>query len=201
MRSRLLNLARTENVNAQAQAAKINDFAKRTELLNEAVPRCYLELVAALRTAVLQYNASLVQLPELPLTRLTWYETPNIALHDAFGGDGMRVRVGRQKSYFDLLLRMISRTGKPDIPIIEGFGSIGREPIRTETMLRIEGWVENGQVTYWVSLNFKRMAIPVNELPDRIAMAVAAQDHKLLWRNYDPAPPRESSDDDSEAGL
>lgn len=199
MRARLLTLAEGESQQAQRVAQMNSDFKLRDGLLGTAVPNKYLELVAGLRSSVRAFNASLIDLPEQPLTHLKWYESPNIALRDPVTGDGMRVRVSRLNSYFDLLLRLVSRTGKSDIPLIEGYGSIGRELIRTETLMRIEGWVENGQVKFWVSLDFKRMSIPIDELPDRIVMAVASHDYTMLSRKYGSAPaPRKSESEEPE---
>lgn len=199
MRARLLTLADGENQQAQRLAQQNSDFKLRTELLGTAVPNKYMELVDGLRSAVRAFNASLVEIPEQPLTHIKWYESPNIALRDAVTGDGMRVRVSRLNSYFDLVLRMVSRSGKSDIPLIEGYGSIGRELIRTETLMRIEGWVENGQVKFWVSLDFKRIALPIDELPDRIVMAVASHDYALISRQYGSSPaPRKSESEDAE---
>lgn len=199
MRARLLTLADGESQQARRVAQMNSDFKLRNELLGTAVPSKYLELVAGLRSATRAFNSSLVEIPEQPLPHLKWYESPNIALRDPVTGDGMRVRVSRLNSYFDLLLRLVSRTGKSDIPLIEGYGSIGRELIRTETLMRIEGWVENGEVKFWVSLDFKRQAIPIDELPDRIVMAVASHDYTMLSRKYGTAPvPRKSDSEDAE---
>lgn len=183
-RERLLSIADAENRVARRMAGLQDDFSRRGELLGVAVPQCYMKLVAGLRAAVRDFNAQLVELPEYPLTRLNWYESPNVSLGDAVGGDGMRVRVSRKNSYFDLMLRMVARSGKSDIPLIEGYGSIGRDLIRTETLLRVEGWVEKGQVIFWVSLDFKRRSIPLEEIPDRIVMAVASHDYSLISRSF-----------------
>jgi hypothetical protein len=196
MRARLLSMATAESEQAQQLASLRSDFDRRGELLSTAVPEKYLELVDGLRNAVREFNEKLVEIPDQPLVRLGWYESPNVTLRDAVTGDGLRVRVSRQKSYFDFLLRMIARSGKSDIPLIEGYGSIGRELIRTETLLRIEGWVQNGQVTFWVSFDFKRRLIPVDEIPDRIVMAVAGHDYSLLSRNFGPPPARVKSPDE-----
>jgi hypothetical protein len=183
-RERLLGIADAENRVARRMAGLQDGFNRRGELLGVAMPQCYLKLVAGLRTAVRDFNAQLVDLPEYPLTRLNWYESPNVALGDTVTGDGMRVRVSRKNSYFDLMLRMVARSGKSDIPIIEGYGSIGRDIIRTETLLRIEGWIEKGQVVFWVSLDFKRRSMPLEEIPDRIVMAVASHDYGQLTRSF-----------------
>jgi hypothetical protein len=192
-------MAENESRAALRQMEARGDFNRRTELLGTAVPERYMQLVAGLRSAVREFNASLAEIPDKPLPRLGWYESPNVALRDALTGDGMRVRVSRYKSYFDLLLRMVHRSGKPDIPLIEGYGSIGRELVRTEVLMRLEGWVEKGQVRFWYSLDFKRLPIPVEEVPDRIVMAVAGQDYKLLSRHYSQKPIRPASSDETDS--
>ena len=88
----------------------------------------------------------------------------------------------RINSYFDLVLKMVHRAGKEDIPLIEGYGSIGREQIRTETLMRIEGFVEKGVAKYRYSQDFRRLDVSIAEVPDRIVMAVASHDHALLSR-------------------
>jgi hypothetical protein len=188
LRSRLLSIAESESRSALRQAAARNDFNRRSEFLPTAVPACYQELVAGLRSAVRAFNSSLAEIPDRPLARVGWFETPNVALRDALTGDGMRVRVSRNNSYFDLMLRLVSRSGMPDIPLIEGHGWIGRELVRNEVLMRIEGWVENGKVRFSYSLDFKRLQIPMEEVPDRIVMAVASHDYKILSRSYDPKP-------------
>lgn len=184
VRERLLSLADAENRVARRMADIQNDFSLRGELLGVAMPQCYLKLVAGLRSALREFNSQLVDLPEYPLTKLNFYESPAVALNDVTAGDGMRVRVSRKNSYFDLMLRLIARSGKSDIPLIEGYGSIGRDLIRTETLLRIEGWVEKGEVMFWVNIDFKRRQIPLEEIPDRIVMAVASHDYSMLTRSF-----------------
>lgn len=199
-RERLLSIADAENRVARKMAGLQDGFSRRGELLAVAMPQCYMKLVAGLRAAVRDFNAQLVELPEYPLTRLNWFESPNVALGDAVTGDGMRVRVSRKNSYFDLMLRMVARSGKSDIPLIEGYGSIGRDLIRTETLLRVEGWIEKGQVIFWVSLDFKRRSIPLEEIPDRIVMSVASHDYSLMSRSFS-APEKPSEADDAELPI
>ena len=196
-RERLLSIADAENRVARRMVGVQDDMARRGEVLASAMPECYLKLVAGMRNAVRAFNAQLVDLPEYPLTRINWFETANVTLNDPTTGDGMRVRVSRKNSYFDLMLRMVRRSGKSDIPLIEGYGSLGRELIRTETLLRIEGWLDKGQLIFWVSLDFKRRSIPLEELPDRIVMAVASHDYTLLSRHFAPTLPEEDADDDN----
>lgn len=199
IRARLLNIADTETAAARHLAQLDTDFANRHVVLREAVQLKYLELVEALRESVRDFNAHLIDAPGHTLPRLQWYETPNVSLRDAITGDGMRVRVQRVNSYFDFVLKMVHRAGKEDIPLIEGYGSIGRETIRTETMMRIEGFVEKGVAKYRYSQDFKRLDVPIAEVPDRIVMAVASHDYALLSRTfYAPIIPRKPEDRDAD---
>jgi hypothetical protein len=199
IRARLLNIADTETAAARHLAQLDTDFAQRHVILRDAVQLKYLELVEMLRGAVRDFNAHLVDAPGHVLPRLQWYETPNISLRDAVTGDGMRVRVQRINSYFDLVLKMVHRAGKEDVPLIEGYGSIGREQIRTETLMRIEGFVEKGVAKYRYSQDFKRLDVPISEVPDRIVMAVASHDYALLSRTfYAPLIPKKPEEQEAD---
>jgi len=197
IRARLLNIADSETAAAKHLAQLDADYAQRHVVLSQAVVIKYLELVELLRAAVRAFNERLSDSPGHPLPRVSWYETANISLRDAISGDGMRVRVQRINSTFDLVLKMVHRAGREDLPIIEGYGSIGREQIRTETLMRIEGFVEKGKAKYRYSQDFKRLDIALEEVPDRIVMAVASHDYALLSRTfYAPLIPRKHDDRD-----
>lgn len=200
IRARLLNIADTETAAARHLAQLDTDFAQRHVILRDAVLLKYLELVDALRASVREFNNRLIDAPGHVLPRLQWYETPNVTLRDAVTGDGMRVRVQRINSYFDLVLKMVHRAGKEDIPLIEGYGSIGREQIRTETLMRIEGFVEKGVAKYRYSQDFRRLDVSIAEVPDRIVMAVASHDHALLSRTF-YAPLITKKTDESESDM
>lgn len=183
-RARLLDLARVDSDNAARLAQSQLDFARRGELLYKAVPEKYLEIVAALRTAVRTYNDALRQNPENPVPYCQWYESPNVALREPVAGDGMRVRLSRITGQFELVLRFVNRHKKPDVPLIEGYGEFGKDLNRRRVLLRIEGWVEHGEIRYWYNLDFKRQHIPLHEVPDRIVMAVVSSDYSHLSREY-----------------
>lgn len=183
-RARLLELARADSDNAARLAQTRSDFAQRAELLHKAVPEKYLEIVAALRLAVRSYNDALRQIPDNPIPHCQWYESPNVTLREPYLGDGMRVRLTRVTSHFELLLRFVNRNKKPDVPLIEGYGEFGRDVNKRKVFLRIEGWVEQGAIRYWYNLDFKRQHIPLSEVPDRIVMAVVSSDYSHLSRDY-----------------
>lgn len=184
VRSRLLDIARLDSDNAARLVQSRSDFARRGEILFKAIPEKYLELVGALRNGVRSYNDALRQLPENPIPHCQWYESPNVALREPLLGDGLRVRLTRVHSHFELVLRFVNRNLKPDVPLIEGYGDFGRDMVKRRVLMRIEGWVENGEIVYWYNLDFKRQKVPLSEVPDRIVMAVVASDYTHLSRDY-----------------
>lgn len=183
-RARLLDLARADSDNAARVAQTRNDFAQRAEILHKAVPEKYLEIVGALRAAVRSYNDALRQIPDNPIPHCQWYESPNVTLREPYLGDGMRVRLSRVTSHFELVLRFVNRNKKPDVPLIEGYGEFGRDVNKRRVFMRIEGWVEQGAIRYWYNLDFKRQQIQLSQVPDRIVMAVVSSDYSHLSRDY-----------------
>ena len=190
-RVRLLEMARVDSDNAARLVQQQHDFANRAQLLLTAVPAKYFELVERLHDAVRAYNSALLQLPENPIPPVTWYETPNVVLRDAFTGDGLRVRIARVHSHFELVLRFVARNGKPDVPLIEGCGDFGKDLVKRRILMRIEGWVEQGQVTFWYNLDFKRQRVSLDEVPERIVLAVASSDYTQLSREFREQEPEE----------
>jgi len=187
-RARILEIARSESENAADAIQRERDNALRTEVIGKAVPERYLQLVHELRDAVRLFNQSLQPPEGQTIALIAWQETPNVALQDPYVGDGMRVRLTRRGATFDLLLRFASRTGRPDVPLIEGHGDYSVQQTRTRTMMRIEGWVERGQPIFWYLLDFKRQSIPVEEVAERIVASVAANDYSLLSRDLAVEP-------------
>lgn len=201
-RARLLDLARADSDNAARLAQTRSDFAQRAELLHKAVPEKYLEIVGALRAAVRSYNDALRQIPDNPIPHCQWFESPNVTLREPYLGDGMRVRLTRVTSHFELVLRFVNRNKKPDVPLIEGYGEFGRDVNKRRVFMRIEGWVEQGAIRYWYNLDFKRQHIQLSEVPDRIVMAVVSSDYSHLSRDYtndELRPDQEDADGDGPA--
>jgi hypothetical protein len=196
-RSRLLEQARVESDSAARLVQSRHDFARRGELLIKAVPDKYLELAAAIRAAVRMYNDALEQQPENPIPVIHWFESPNVILREPLLGDGMRIRLSRLQNSFELVLRFVNRNSKPDVPLIEGYGSFGRDAAKTKVFMRIEGWVEKGEVIYWYNLDFKRQTTPLTEVPERIVLAVASGNFTHLSRDYTPDEEQEGEQESS----
>jgi hypothetical protein len=184
-KNRIRDLARVENENAADAAQRDADNAMRTEVVGKAVPERYLRIVEEIREAVRVFNSSLQDPEGRSIPRITWFETPNVALKDPYAGDGMRVRISRRNATFDFLLVFASRSGKGDVPLMEGYGDYGKEHTgRVRTMMRVEGWVEKGQPVFWYSLDLKRQKhISIEEVAERIVASVAANDYSLLSRD------------------
>lgn len=200
-RARLLDMARLDSENAARLAQSHLDFSRRGEVLFKAVPEKYLEIVGVLRAAVRSYNDALRQVPENPIPYCQWYESPNVTLREPVAGDGMLVRLSRITGQFELVLRWVNRNKKPDVPIIEGYGEFGKDVTKRRVLLRIEGWVEKGEIVYWYNLDFKRQHVPLHEVPDRIVMAVVSSDYTHLSRDYtDEEDPLISGGSSSDAG-
>jgi hypothetical protein len=195
-KARLLELARQESERAAKLRATREDFAHRREFLMRDVPPRFFALAAGLREAVERFNATLTEDdPKLPLH---YEETPGVTLKD-LGADDLRVTVRRHGARFELGLRLMTRSGvgtsktSITVPLIEGYGTYGRDHER-RVMMRIEGWVEGGKTIYWYSLDFKRMQMDLDELPDRIAMSIVQVDPVLLYRSLTPPAATDGQD-------
>jgi hypothetical protein len=185
LRARVSELGRQESERVAQLRQRQQDFAQRGELLLRDVPPRFFEMAAALRDAVARFNAALTEDdPGLPLR---YEETPAVILRET-GGDDLRVSVWRKFGRFDLTLRMMTRAGKPPVPLIEGHGSYGALHPR-RVMVRIEGWVENGKTTFWYTLDFKRLRVSLDEVPDRIVLSVIQADPSILSRSFKEAEP------------
>jgi len=201
-RSHLLDIAKSDSATALRTANLRRDSKARADQLNVEVPEKYLSLVDTLRTAVQSFNSALVDIKEKPIPHIKWTESPNVSLREPTAGDGMRVRIERQQSSFELILRFVNRSGQPPVPLIEGAGQFGRDPAnKVKTLLRIEGWVDENKVSYIVSQDFKRQTYSLDELPDRLVMAVATHDVQRISRFMPSAASRKAADGEEEAGT
>lgn len=176
--------AQTETEQVRKLQRLHEDFARRGERLAVDVPAVFLKLVDGMRDAVQAFNGHAGE----GVALLRWFETPAVTLRDGPQTAEMFVTVQRLRASFQLTLRYLSRTGKPDLPIIEGYGDFpGQDKGERKVMLRIEGWVEGDQTTYWISLDFKRRQIDLSELPSRIVMSVLRHEPGYLERERDSA--------------
>mgnify|MGYP003596753463 CR=1 FL=1 len=200
-RSHLLDIAKSDSATAMRTANLRRDFKLRANTLNTAVPEKYLALVDLLRSAVNTFNGALVEIKDKPIPHIKWTESPNVALREPAAGDGMRVRIERQQSSFELILRFVNRSGQPPVPLIEGAGLFGRDPVnKQKTLIRIEGWIDDGEVEYIISQDFKRQKFALDELPDRIVMAVATHDLQRIPRFIPTSSMRKPPTDEEAQG-
>lgn len=179
LRGRIEERARQENERAQRRRQAKLDFAQRGERLLVDVPACYFALCTGLRQAVARFNEALDG-GEFTVP-LRYEETPGVTLRDTTSDD-LRVTVSRRGARFELLLRFLHRSGKLPVPLIEGYGAYGMS-LDDRIMVRIEGWVQGGQTTFWYRVDFRRMEIDLAELPERIVLSVVQIDATTLWKN------------------
>ncbi|MCS6913671.1 MAG: hypothetical protein NZ890_10565, partial [Myxococcota bacterium] len=178
LRGRLEERARQENEWAQRRRQAQIDFAQRSERLLVEVPACYFALCAGVRQAVGRFN---VALDGGEFTApLRYEETPGVILRDVTSDD-LRIALWRRGACFELLLRFLHRSGKLPVPLIEGYGTYGASQ-QDRTLVRIEGWVQGGQTTFWYRVNFRRMEMDLAELPERITLSVVQADPTFLWK-------------------
>ena len=72
----------------------------------------------------------------------------------------------------------MSRSGKPDVYLIEGFGTLG--PDRDRFMLRVEGYLQKGKVLHRITVDFKRLEVTLEELAERLVLATVKSDYRTL---------------------
>ncbi len=192
--TRIVQLAHTESERVARSRSMQVEFARRGELIGAEVPTAYFAMTQGLMEGVNRFNESLnVDFPGL---RLHYRETPGVTLREVIPGHDLLASVWRKDYRFDLILRFMTRATGPDLPLIEGHGIYPRKDAN-RVLLRIEGWVEGGKMTYWVSLDFKRRPVPLGDLPGRIVLSVAKEDPEFLHCDLFPkAPPSQEEPED-----
>jgi hypothetical protein len=184
--ARIVQFARTESERVARSRAHLADFARRGEVIGAELPACYFALCRDLQVAVRRFNDSLSE--ESQGLRLQYRETPGVTLREVVPGADLLASVWRREVRFDLILRFLSRANRPDLPIIEGHGMYPKKD-SDRVLMRIEGWVEQGRLTHWVSLNFRRRQTPLAEVPERIILSVVKEDPDLLHCDLNPPLP------------
>lgn len=198
VRTRLLELARFEQEQAERVRTVRADFAQRAERLQVDVPALFFRMTRGLREAVVRYNQSLGEATQV-VGALSYSDTPGVALGELHPGSEYLASVWRRNDRFDLRLRHLHSNRGHEVPLIEGIADLGRGT-RERVLMRIEGWVKDGETTFWVSFDMQRFNVSVDDLPDRILMAVVRSEATYLVRDMAPPQPRRRglSDDDEE---
>jgi hypothetical protein len=87
---------------------------------------------------------------------------------------------GRGSDEITVALNAMSRSGKPDVYLIEAFGMLG--PDHDRFMMRVEGYLQKGKVLLRITIDFKRLEVTLEELAERLVMAAVKSDYQTLFR-------------------
>ena len=174
-RESLEEIARREAARERELAEAREEYAKSGERLAKEMPPAFFELCGMLREAVRRFNSAAD-----PQKRLTWRESAALAARDANLNADFNCNFGRGQDDVTIALNAMSRSGKPDVYLIEAYGTIG--PDRDRFMMRVEGFLSKGKVAHRISVDFKRLEITLEELSERLVMAVVKSSYQELFR-------------------
>jgi hypothetical protein len=173
-RETLEEFARREaDAEREREEARANFVASR-ELLSKEVPERFFTLALELREAVKRFNSAAAD-----DKKLTWSESSALAARDKNLQADFSLEFGRKNTTIQVALNAMSRSGGPDVFLIEASGQLRDDRF----MLRVEGWAEKSKkVTYRISVNFKRMSWPIEELAERLVLACVKSDFNVLYK-------------------
>jgi len=174
-RETLEEVARRESEHERELAEARAETAKSGERLAKEMPPAFFELCGILRESVRRFNSAAD-----PQKRLTWRESAALAAREPNLNADFNGSFGRGSDEVTVALNVMGRSGKPDVYIIEGFGSLG--PRSERFLLRVEGYVQKGKVLHRISIDFKRLEIDLEELAQRLVLAAVKGDYQTLFR-------------------
>ncbi len=171
----LEQIAKKEAKYEQERAEAREALAANADKVAKAVPERFFELAKDLREAVNRFNTA-----GDPSRRLSWRESPALTTHDSNLNADFNLSFGREKVEVTVALNAMGRTGKPDAYLIEGSGRLNNEPF----MLRVDGMVKKGEkaVSYRMTLNYRRLEFPVDELAERLVLATVKQEFNVFYK-------------------
>ncbi len=141
------------------------------ERLAREVPERFFTLARELREAVHRFNGAAD-----PQLRLSWRESAALAARDPNLNADFNLSFGRTGVEVVVSLNAMSRSGRPDAYLIEASAKLRDDSF----LLRGEGFVDGKEVGYRISIDFKRMPWPIDELADRLVKAVVKNDRAPL---------------------
>jgi hypothetical protein len=148
-------------------------FVAGREQLSKAVPERFFQLAQELRDAVKRFNGAAAA-----EKKLTWSESSALAARDPNLQADFSLEFGRTGANVQVALNAMSRSGGPDVFLIEASGQLRDDRF----LVRVEGWVEKTRkITYRISVNFKRMSYPIEELAERLVMACVRSDVHVIY--------------------
>lgn len=172
-RESLEEIARREANRERELAEAREEYARSGERLAKEMPPAFFEFCGMVREAVRRFNSAAD-----PNKRLTWRESAALAAREVSLNADFNCSFGRGQDEVTVALNAMSRSGKPDVYIIEGFGTLG--PDRDRFMLRVEGYLQKGKVLQRVTVDFKRLEVTLEELAERLVLATVKSDYRTL---------------------
>ncbi|MCU1282980.1 MAG: hypothetical protein JWM53_6526 [bacterium] len=174
-RESLEEVARREANRERELAEAREEYAKSADRLAKEMPPAFFEFCGMVRESVRRFNSAAD-----PQKRLTWRESAALAAQDTNLNADFNCSFGRGTDEVTIALNAMSRSGKPDVYIIDGFGTLG--PDRERFMLRVEGYLQKGKMLLRITIDFKRLECTLEELAERMVMATVKSDYQTLFR-------------------
>lgn len=174
-RETLEEVARREASRERELAEAREEYAKSGERLAKEMPLAFFEFCGMVREAVRRFNSAAD-----PQKRLTWRESPALAARDANLNADFNCTFGRGGDEITISLNAMSRSGKPDVYLVEAFGSLG--PDHDRFLMRVEGYLQKGKLLHRITIDFKRLEVTLEELAERLVMAAVKSDYQTLFR-------------------
>ena len=150
-------------------------YLANAEKVAKAVPERFFELAKELKQAVSRFNEA-----GDPQRRLSWRESPALTTRDSNLNADFNLSFGRDKVEVVVALNAMGRSGKPDAFVIEGNGRLKEEPF----VLRVAAMVKRGEkaVSYRMTINYRQLQFPIEELAERMVLATVKQDIQLFYK-------------------
>ncbi|MCA1663864.1 MAG: hypothetical protein LC659_06285 [Myxococcales bacterium] len=174
-RESLEEVARREASRERELVEAREEYAKSGERLAKEMPPAFFEFCGMVREAVRRFNSAAD-----PQKRLTWRESAALAARDANLNGDFSCSFGRGSDEITIALNALSRSGKPDVYLIEASGTLG--PDRDRFLMRVEGYLQKGKTLHRITVDFKRLEVTLEELAERLVMAAVKSDYQTLFR-------------------
>jgi hypothetical protein len=167
----LEDLGRREAEYAKEREARLAERAEAQGRLSKDVPERFFKLCTDVRENVRVFNEATD-----PARRFTWRESPALAARDANLSGDFNCGFSRAGCDVNLSLIEMSRSGKPNVYIIEANGLFKDQSF----LLRIEGYPDKGKTSYRMFLDLHRVPYGIDDLADRLVRAAVKLDYTTL---------------------
>ena len=172
-RESLEEFARREADRERELAEAREEHKQSAERLAKEMPDRFFEFCGIAREMVRRFNSAAD-----PQKRLLWRESAALAAREPNLNADFNCAVERDGNQATIALNAMGRAGKPDVYLIEVFGTLG--PQSDRFMIRVEGYLKKGKVELRITVDFKRIECTLEELAERIVFAVVRGDYQVL---------------------